>query len=223
MLAPTEIKVFIADEQKEILEQLSEFINAAPDMKVAGTASDGGALFNYFQHGNNGVQVALVDIGMPVMDGLTAVGKIKEICKDTLKIIVITGLSGRDYPTEAVSRQADGFIAKCNGKETILDGIRKVLQGSFVYLRDPNDVAHPTEPPQPLPNLIPIELRVLQGLAKGQISKEMADEFNLGISNVERIRRIIMSKLHAENPVMLGIIAEKYGLIQRSVQETTTL
>lgn len=213
MQVPTEIRVFIADEQQNVLDQLSEFINGASDMHVVGTAADGGQLLEHFQSGKNGVDVALVDIGMPVMDGLTAVKKIKKICGDEVKLLVITGLRGRDYPTEAVSRDADGFVAKNRSKEEILGAIRDVHSSTaFVYLPDLSDPAHPQQAPKSLPELIPIEQRILCMLVKGMISKEIADETGLSVYNVDRIRRIVMHKLEAETPTMLGVIAEKYGL-----------
>ena len=213
MQAPTKINVFIADEQKELVEQLQQLINGAPDMQVVATASNGGDLVKYFQSGKNGVDVALVDIGMPVMDGLTATAKIKKAYSKDLKVIIMTGLNGRDYPSEAVNKDADGFVAKFHSLETIVDAIRKVNQGTdFLYLPDPTDLAQPPETPKRLPGLIPIELRVLCMLVKGAKSKDIADLLDQTVYNVDRVRRIVMHKLGAENPVMLGAIAEKHGL-----------
>lgn len=213
MPASTKIRVFIADEQKEILDQLSGFINAAPDMQVVGTAENGQELVDYFRLGANGVDVALVDIGMPVKDGLTAVSEIRALCGAKPKLVVITGLRGKDYPTDAVSRNADGFFTKFRSKEEILAAVREVFSGSkFVYLRDLNDPSQPETPPKPLPPLIPVERRVLCMLVSGAKSKKIADELKMTVYNVDRIRRLVMHKLGADNPIMLGVIAEKYNL-----------
>lgn len=213
MSAQTKIRVFIADEQRELVEQLTELINASPDMMVVGCAYDGGALLDYFQNGNNGVDVALVDIGMPVKDGLTVTGEIKKICAKSLKVIVITSLNGRDYASEAVNKHADGFVAKIHRTEVIVDSIRQVIhEKSFLYLPDPTDLTHPVKTPKRLPGLIPIELRVLTLLIEGGKSKDIAEELGQTVYNVDRVRRVVMHKLGAENPVMLGAIAEKHGL-----------
>lgn len=213
MQALTKIAVFIADEQKDLVEQLAELINATDDMQVVGTAANGGELYEYFRSGKNGVDLALVDIGMPVMDGLTATAKIKEICGDKLKVMIMTGMNGRDYPTEAINKDADGFVAKYHSHEVLVDAIRKVVHGNdFIYLRDPTDLVQPVITPKKLPGLIPIELRILCLLVKGAISKDIATELGQTIYNVDRVRRIIMHKLGADTPVMLGVIAEKHGL-----------
>jgi DNA-binding NarL/FixJ family response regulator len=209
----TKIAVFIADEQKELVEQLTELINSTSDMYVASTAFNGGDLYTYFKNGKNGIQVALVDIGMPVMDGLTATAKIKEICGDDLKVLIMTGLNGRDYATEAVNKFADGFVAKYHSQDEIVNAIRQVLaHKDFFYKPDPTDITHPVITPKRLPGLIPIERRILCLLVKGAISKDIAVELDQTIYNVDRVRRIIMHKLGADTPVMLGVIAEKHGL-----------
>lgn len=212
MPAQTKINVFIAEEQELLLRQLMEQINAEPDLCVTGTATDGVALVNYFKNGNKGVDIALVDIGMPKKDGLIATAEIKEICPQ-LKAIIITGLNGRDYPSEAVGKHADGFVAKYHGIKTIIEAIRQVHSGNgFVYLPDPTDPAQPAEAPRPIPRLTPVERKVLCTIAKGAINKEAADKLGISEKMIEKYRGSATRKLGADNPVVLGILVEKYGL-----------
>lgn len=182
-------------------------------MVVVDTVTNGIDLVAYFSKGNPGVDIALIDIGMPEMDGLTAVSEIKKICPNPPKMLVITGLRGHDFPTAAVSREADGFMTKFRSKEEILQAIRDVIGGKgFVYLPDPKDPTHPPEAPRPLPRIMPIERRVLCLLTKGMRTKDIADMLDIGIPHVDKIRRIVSHKLNADNPVMLGVIAQRYGL-----------
>lgn len=211
-MEPTDIRVFIADDHEETIQKLSEFINAAPGMKVVGTAANGAALWEQFSAGSNGVDVALVDIGMPEMDGLTAVGKIKAICQDTIKVIVITGLHGRNYPAEAISKHADGFIAKSRRKDEIIDAILRVHKGEMVYLPDPDDPAQPTVMPERPPDLSPNEMRILCLILEGLTSIEIADRVKMGVPSVDKIRRVMLHKFGVKNAAQLGAIAEKYGL-----------
>ncbi|MBC7777174.1 MAG: response regulator transcription factor [Phycisphaerae bacterium] len=213
MQEQTDVRVFIADDHEETVLRMSEFINAASGMKVVGTAADGSALLRYFARGNNGVDVALVDIDMPEMiDGLAVVGKIKNICQNGLKVIVMTGMRGRDYPTDAIRNYADGFVAKYRHKDEFIDAIIKVHKGEMVYLLDPNDIAPPVELPEPLPELTPTELRIVCLMVKGRRNKEIADEIKLGEKNTEKIRGLVMKKLGVQTPAQLGALAEKHGL-----------
>ncbi len=208
----TDIRVFLADDHGETIQKMSEFLNAAAGIEVVGTASNGTALLDYFKAGNNGVDVALVDIGMPDIDGLTVVREIKDICKEGLKIIVITGLRGRDYPSEAINKQADGFIAKGRHKDEIIDAINRVFKGEIVYLPDPDDPAQPSELPKRLPTLSPIEKRILCLVLEGLTSMEIAYKVMLGVPHVDKIRLGMMHKLGAKNAAQLGALAEKHGL-----------
>ena len=108
MQEQTDIKVFVADDHEVTVQTLSEIINTTKGMKVVGTADDGNAVWQFFEKGNNGVDVALIDIGMPEMNGLRATALIKSACKDNLKVIIITGLDGVFFPAEAIRNHADG-------------------------------------------------------------------------------------------------------------------
>lgn len=212
MQEQTDIRVFIADDHPETIGMMSEFINAASGMKVVGTASDGRALLQYFATGNNGVDVALVDIDMPKMiGGLEVVRKIKNVCQEKLKVIVMTGLRGRDYPMDAIRNYADGFVTKYRHKDEFIDAIIKVSKGEMVFLLDPGDTA-PAVVSESLPELTPTELRIVCLMVNGFRNKEIADEIKLGEKNTEKIRGLVMKKLKVDTPAQLGALAEKHGL-----------
>jgi DNA-binding NarL/FixJ family response regulator len=187
------------------------FFTAPEPNAGGGTASDGHSLWQYFNTGNHAVNVALVDI-MPQMDGLTAVGKIKHLAKDSVKVIVITGLHGRNYPAEAISRHADGFIAKARHKDEIVGAIRRVHKGKIVYLPDLDDPAQPAKMPERLPELTPFEIRILGCILEGLTSKEIADNVLLSIPHVDKIRLHLMHKLVVKNAAQPGAVAVQYGL-----------
>jgi Response regulator containing a CheY-like receiver domain and an HTH DNA-binding domain len=215
MTTNTKIKVFIADEQRELVEQYTRLINGSHDMEVVGQVYDGKALYDYYYFGesNNGVDVMLVDIGLPLMDGIAALGKIRAKNNKAPKALVITGLNGRNYPLEAIKNKANGFWAKINDSNTLLDAIREVHRGGdgFVYRPDPTDPVQPKVPPVPPPLLFEVYEEVLRKLIDGKKSKEIADEINYKLANVERIRRSLMHKFGANNPVELGYKAAQYG------------
>lgn len=207
-----DIRVFIADDHEVTVLKLSEFINAAPGMRVVGTAADGNAVWSYFEQGNNGVDVALIDIGMPEMNGLRAAEKIKSVCKGSLKVIIITGLDGVFFPAEAIRNHADGFIAKSRHKDEIIEAIRRVCQNEIVYLLDPEDADAQDDILPRLPELTPNEIRVLCLITKGFTGKEIGDQIGITHVYAERIRNIVLHKLGAKSAGQLGSIAQKYGL-----------
>lgn len=219
MQKQTDIRVFIADDHLVTIQQLSEFINAAPGMTVVGTASDGAEVWQFFANGNNGVDLAIIDIGMPEMNGLRATGLIKKACKQTLKVIVMTGLDGNFFPAEAIRNHADGFIAKSRRKAEFIDAIKRVHNGEVVILPElDDDMPELREAPDALPGnrleFSPLEIRVLRHTVKdGLISKQIALEMRLGVPYVEKIRLNLMTKLGAKNAAQLGAKAQERGLL----------
>jgi len=216
MQEQTDIRVFVADDHEVTVQTLSEIINTTKGMKVVGTAADGNAVWQYFEKGNNGVDVALIDIGMPEMNGLRATALIKSACKDNLKVIIITGLDGVFFPAEAIRNHADGFVSKSRHKDEITDAIFRVAQGEIVILPDPDDPNQLPETTNRLPELLPKEKQVLCLVIDGFSAKQIADK--VGISDVyaEKIRNTVMHKLGAKNSAHLGAIAEKYGLCRNN-------
>jgi len=176
MQEQTDIRVFVADDHEVTVQTLSEIINTTKGMKVVGTAADGNAVWNYFAKGSNGVDVALIDIGMPEMNGLRATGLIKSVCNDHFKVIVITGLDGVFFPAEAIRNHADGFVSKNRHKDEITDAIFRVAKGEIVILPDPDDPNQLIEMPNRLPELLPKESQVLCLVVEGFSAKQIADK-----------------------------------------------
>jgi DNA-binding NarL/FixJ family response regulator len=139
MQEQTDIRVFIADDHPWTIRQMYEFINTTDGMRVVGTASQGREAVQFFAHGNGGVDVVLIDIGMPKMNGLSVLEWIKKSCPQNLKVILITGLNGVFSHAEAVRHHADGFIAKSRRKTEFIDAIKRVYKGEVVILPEPED------------------------------------------------------------------------------------
>jgi DNA-binding NarL/FixJ family response regulator len=221
MQEQTDIRVFIADDHPWTIRQMSEFIHATDGMQVIGTASNGQEVVQYFANGNNGVDVALIDIGMPKMNGLSVLEWIKKSCPQNLKVILITGLNGVIFPAEAIRNQADGFIAKSRRKGEILDAIKRVYKGEIVILPEldgmesmnpPDDLPEPA--PGAHPGFSPLEIRIIRMAVKeGLTSKEIAIQTKFGAPYVDKIRLNLMAKLGAKNAAQLGAKALEQGLL----------
>jgi two-component system response regulator DesR len=215
MPAQTEvIRVFIADDDARLVKELTEHINATSNsnIKVTGSVTDGKELWDKAENLSKEADVVIVDIGMPGMDGLTAAGRIKSQNGGKVKVLVITGLRGRNYPAEAIRHHADGFVAKIRGIGDIVDAIKRLHKGEIVYLPDPSDPAHPPELPPPPPELTPIEKRILCMILDGKAAKEIAAELNKGQPLIEKFWRNIASKLGTTKVAVMVRLAVEYGL-----------
>jgi DNA-binding NarL/FixJ family response regulator len=222
MQEQTDIRVFIADDHPWTIRQMAEFIHATDGMRVVGTASNGQEVVQHFAHGNHGVDVALIDIGMPKMNGLSVLEWIKKSCPQNLKVILITGLNGVFFPAEAIQNHADGFIAKSRRKAEFIDAIKRVYRGEIVILPELEDGMEsmdtrddlPEPDPEAHPGFSPLEIRIIRMAVKeGMTSKEIAVRTKLGAPYVDKIRLNLMAKLGAKNAAQLGAKALEQGLL----------
>ena len=191
------IRIFIADDIEMVLDGLLGFITPEPDMEVVGTAADGEQLLQLLEKRPGEANLLLVDVNMPKLDGLKAISKIRE--KDqAIKILVMTIFAERNFMVDAMRVGANGFIAKSRGRKEFVDTIRRVHRGETIILQDGGDSPAPPPPPVP-PELTAIERRVMCLIVKAKSNLEIAEIVNLGVANVQRIRRNAFAKLGARN------------------------
>lgn len=192
-----DIRIFIADDIEMVLDGLMGFITPEPNMRVVGTASNGDELLQWLAAHPDKANFLLVDVNMPKLDGLKAIAKIRE--KDqSIKILVMTIFAERNFMVDAMRVGANGFIAKSRGRKEFVDTIRRVHRGETIILQDGGDSPAPPPPPVP-PELTAIERRVMCLIVKAKSNLEIAEIVNLGVANVQRIRRNAFAKLGARN------------------------
>ncbi len=105
-------KIIVADDNKDILSMVSEFLKMQPNMEVAGTFTGGKDVLNYLE--NNTVDILLLDIFMPDLDGINVLNEIRSNTKYNRpnKIVAITAFNTEAIMTKACSLGADYFIVK---------------------------------------------------------------------------------------------------------------
>ena len=105
-------RIIIADDNKELLNMISEFLKMQPNMEIAGTFSGGKELLNYLE--DNTADILLLDVFMPDLDGVNALNEIKNNSKYNRpnKIVIITAFNTESIMTKTSSLGADYFIVK---------------------------------------------------------------------------------------------------------------
>ncbi|GJM35450.1 MAG: DNA-binding response regulator [Saprospiraceae bacterium] len=124
------IKVFLVDDHQVLLDGLMLLLKDAPEIQIVGTACNGRELLEKLKvmmEKPNSVDVILMDINMPILDGLEATRRVKRIYPD-IKIIMLTMSDQMLDVNQAVAQGADGFLSKNNGKNEIIEAINKVYQ-----------------------------------------------------------------------------------------------
>lgn len=216
------ISVLLADDQALVRSGLRMLIDAADDMEVVGEAANGADALTMVR--NRQVDVVLMDIRMPVMDGTEATRLIHDLDVDT-KVLVLTTFDLDEYVFAALRNGASGFMLKDALPEDLLDAIRTVAGGAAVVaptatrrLLDhvaaslPDGRAPRTDQ---LDVLTEREREVLLEVAGGANNTEIGQRLYMAEGTVKTHIGRLLSKLGARDRVGLLLVAHRCGLLDR--------
>jgi len=207
------VRVLIADDQDLVRTGLRMILDAQPGIEVVGEVSDGAqavALARSIRP-----DVCLLDIRMPVMDGLEATRLLAgPDVTDPIPVVVITTFDLDEYVYAALRAGARGFLLKDAGATMLAEAVRAAARGDAlidptVTVRLIEAFAHSAVGP-PAPPSSPLtgrEEAVLAAAARGLGNTEIGDELHISLSTVKTHLASIMAKLGARNRVELAIWA----------------
>ncbi|HKF55369.1 MAG TPA: response regulator transcription factor [Blastocatellia bacterium] len=195
-----EIKIVIADDHPIVRQGLVAIIGKAPDLLVVGEASDGPAALGLIQRLRP--DIALIDIGMPGLDGFAVARKIIEQ-QIPVALIFLTAHREEALFEEAMEIGAKGYVLKESVTSEIVNGIRAVAAGQHYvspaltgYLVRRGQRRNTDASATGLNDLTSTEQRILKLIAQYKTSKEIADELNISYHTVVTHRRNISEKLN---------------------------
>jgi DNA-binding NarL/FixJ family response regulator len=202
------IRVLIVDDHPIMRAGLSGEINSQTDMEVVGEATDGSEALEAFRSCQP--DVTLMDIRMPIVDGIEAVALIRKEFPNA-RVIVLTTVSGDVKVLRAFRAGAVGYLLKNLLREDLTNTIRAVHAGQR---RVPPDIAlqiaeHATDE-----RITDRELEVLRGIAKGQSNKIIGVILNMSENTVKNHIKNILSKLNASDRTHAVTIALRRGFIE---------
>jgi DNA-binding NarL/FixJ family response regulator len=195
-------------------------LDAEPDIEIVAEASDG---LEAVEHaGLYTIDVALMDIRMPNLDGIEATRRIVERSPST-HVLMLTTFDLDQYVYEALRAGASGFLLKDVPPEQLVSGIRVVAGGEALLApsitrRVIEEFSRRPPPSDGLPaqmaELTARELEVLRLLARGKSNAEIAKELFLGETTVKTHVARILQKLHLRDRVQAVVLAYESGLVQ---------
>ncbi len=212
------IRVVVADDQGMVRRGLISLLEQEPGIEVAGEAADGEQAVRIIEQTRP--DVALLDIRMPVMDGLEAMRRLTAAGVPT-RLLALTTFDLDEYVFEALRAGASGFLLKDASIEELAAAIRVVAGGEAVLApavtrRVIDAFAKGAASPKRedrLADLTPRELDVLKLLAKGLSNAEIADELVLTPATVKTHVSSVLSKLDLRDRVHAVIVAYETGLV----------
>ncbi|CAK1812674.1 LuxR family transcriptional regulator [Vibrio crassostreae] len=208
------IRVVIADDHQVVLDGFMARLELEPDISVIGTASNGLEAVETVK--TLRPDVVLMDISMPIMNGIDATHLIKEEDPEA-KVLMLTMHNNREYIMKVMQSGAVGYMLKEISAEKMVQAIKTVNQGSTYFCEKvtQNLFTQPITPTQSVKNpLSRREEAVLKLVAKGESSKEVAKALNISYRTVETHRQNIKHKLDIHSTAELAKYAVSSGLVE---------
>lgn len=217
----TVCKVLVVDDHPVLRNGVTMLINEEPDMEVCGEAVSGGEALQYLE--KECPDIVLLDMALGDMNGFELIPKMLELHPD-LKILVLSTYDEPHYAERSIQLGVKGYVAKKDDADSILTGIRTVLEDNF-YLSEkmvPEVLSRITghskgDAKSPLEVLSNREIEVFQMIGEGMQTRQIAEKLGLSPKTVQVHREHIKKKLGLGNAVELHQTAfhwvrEKAGL-----------
>lgn len=192
------IKILLADDQELILESLSIVLSMEEDFEIVGLAQNGEEAIKVCEQLHP--DIVLMDINMPVMDGVAATALIKERMPVT-KVIILTSYREVEYVLTALSYGAEGYLLKAIHPKELAAGIRVVHAGGTLITQEMaskmiKSMNQTSAPKSNVYGLSSREIEVLHRLASGMRNQEIAEALFLSVGTVKNYISTIYSKLN---------------------------
>jgi DNA-binding NarL/FixJ family response regulator len=217
------VRVFLVDDQDLVRAGFRMVIESQPDLEVAGEAGDGDAALQALSVTRT--DVVLMDVRMPVLDGVEAT---RRLCArpDPPKVIVLTTFDLDEYAFAAIKAGASGFLLKDAQPAVLLDAIRAVHAGDAVVAPSttrrllerfathlPEEAAPAATVWEPLTQR---EHEIVREVARGRSNAEIADALSVTEATVKTHVGRILAKVGLRDRVQLVVLAYETGLVRPS-------
>ena len=217
------VRVLVADDQALVRAGLATLLDSQPDLEVVGQAGDGREAIWLARELRP--DVVLMDVRMPVLDGLAATRQIMRQAGSKTRVLVLTTLGSDDYVYEALQAGASGFLLKDAPEEQLIEAIRVVARGDAMLapavtrrLIDRFVRVFPAvglTPSASLDRLSDREVEVVRAVARGLSNLEIANELFLSVHTVKAHVAHCLNKLGLRDRVQLVVLAYEQGLVRR--------
>lgn len=218
------IRVFITDDHAIVRNGIRAVLATEPDFRVVGEAENGRQAVERVPEAEP--DVILMDLVMPEMDGIEAIGRIT--AEDpSARILVLTSFAADDKVFPAIKAGAMGYLLKESGAEELVAAIRRVHRGETslhpaIARKLLDEVSRPAkqQPPTEEP-LTERELDVLRLVARGQSNREIAGELVISDATVRTHVSNILGKLHLASRTQAALYALREGIAHLDETEET--
>ena len=201
------IRILVADDHFVVRMGLTALVNTEPDLEVDGEAVDGAQAVSAFD--KHKPDLVLMDLRMPVKDGVWATAEIKSKHPNA-RVLMLTTFDGDTDIHRAIEAGAQGYVLKNSTGDKLIPALRAVAAGQRWI---PKEIATRLASRNLFEDLTPRELQVLEQMAKGLANKEIADVLKITGHTVKDHLKSILGKLHVADRTEAVTVAIQRGII----------
>jgi two-component system, NarL family, response regulator LiaR len=211
------MRLLICDDQDMIREGLTLILSSHADFEVIGTAEDGARALEMIEQ--DAPDLVLMDLKMPVMDGIQATESIKRRFPH-IKVLILTTHSDDEWLFDAIRSGANGYLLKDAPSEDLAKAIRATMAGdtpvdpkmtrklfNYVAQRNPLPDAHIVS------SLNTRELEILRLIARGYSNNAISETVHLSEGTVRNYISAVFAKLDVTDRTQAALLALRYGLV----------
>lgn len=205
------IKIIIVDDHQLFRNGLKFILSQNPSFEVIAEASNGKEFLDILN--NLMPDIVLMDINMPVMNGIDATAKAMARYPE-LKILVLSMLGDEEYYNNMIDLGAKGFVLKDTDNEELITAIEKIAQGHNYFSQELLINLIRNKSSETTIELTLREKEILQLICKGMSTSEIADSLHISIRTVERHKSNLLEKTNTSSSIKLVIFALKNNLVK---------
>lgn len=185
------IRIVIAEDQRLLLGALASLLDLEEDMEVVGKANNGEEAITLAKL--HKPDLCIMDIEMPIKSGLDAAEELKGF---GCKVMILTTFARSGYFERALKADVHGYLLKDSSSEELVDSVRSLISGRRIYASELVDEGYSEENPLTLR-----EMEVLELIANGKSTKEIANQMVITAGTVRNYISVILDKLHVSNRI----------------------
>ncbi|MBU5425403.1 response regulator transcription factor [Tissierella pigra] len=210
------IKIAIVDDEKLIQEGLKIILSTYEDIDVVSMGENGYEALNICE--SNDIDLVLMDVRMPICNGVIGTKIIKEKFPNT-KVLILTTFKDMEYIQEALKNGASGYLLKDSSPDLIYGGIKAAIKGNIVIHPEiANDILNHSSTENNIDNILEEydlnhkEYEIIKYIADGLSNKEIGERLFLSEGTIKNNVSTILSKLKLRDRTQIVVFAFKNNL-----------
>lgn len=214
------IKIILADDHLLVRNGIKSLLLEDDSLDVIGEAANGKEALELAKETQP--DLLIIDVRMPIMDGIEAAGRLKDFAPNT-KSIVLSMHDSEEYILKSIKAGASGYLLKDTGKEEFLKAINTVYNGGKYFSGDISNVIvsnylqnssvsnQIAKPPKNSLGLTKKEIEILSLILSGMTNTEISDKLGKSKRTIETHRFNLMKKMNVKNLIELSSKAKELG------------